>query len=100
MLSFRGRPISNFSKEGHDCAGLEKTTFKLKFLDFNLTKLSFQGEFWIAHELRISNLTNLLRFDAEKPGEKCQKEKSGFRVPRLYKEGTSKWSVGRIKYLC
>ena len=58
--------------------------FKLKFLSLHSTKLSFQGEFWIAHNLRISKLTKILRFDAEKPGEKCLKEKIGFCMPRLY----------------
>ena len=68
-----------------DWAGSETLPgFKLKFLSFHSTKLSFQGEFWIAHNLRISKLTKILRFDAEKPGEKCLKEKIGFCMPGLY----------------
>ena len=59
-------------------------SFKLNFLNFYLTKLSFQGEFWIALDLRISKLTLMLRYD-EVISEKIAKNNlSGFCWPRLY----------------
>ena len=39
-------------------------SFKLNFLSLYLTKLSYQGEFWIALDLRIPKLLLILRFDA------------------------------------
>ena len=39
-------------------------SFKLNFLSLYWTKLSYQGEFWIALDLRIPKLLLILRFDA------------------------------------
>ena len=43
-----------------------------------MTKLSFQGKFWKALDLRISEITKMLRFEEGNHDEKCLKEKSGF----------------------
>ena len=103
-------PLSSPSEKSHDKLGQGKesllrteqvigkpASFKLDFLSFYFTKLSFQGEFWTAHDLRFPNLTKILKFDGVELAQKCLKEKSDVCMPRLYIMNGCGWSwcVGR-----